>query len=120
MIDLVPSFPQAAGLVIIAAGRYRPGLHRHHNGFVQHAFATSPWLGAIVVVLIVLGGLAIALIRNAGRVLESTPWYVRVALLVAAGFGISRLLSRKNPGSPQGIWVPPDSSQPTPPGDRAV
>jgi hypothetical protein len=81
-------------------------------------FATSPWLGAMVLVVIVLGGLALALIRNAGRIIEDTPWYVRVALLAAAGFGLFRLLGRKNSGSAPGTWVPPDTSQPTPPWDK--
>jgi hypothetical protein len=98
MNDLVPPFPQAAQRAIAMAGRYRPGRHGHHDGFLQHAFATAPWLGAIVVAVIVLGGLAFALLRNAGRVLDGTPWYVRAALLVTAGFGIFRLLSRDKPG----------------------
>ena len=74
-------------------------------------FATSPWLGAIVVALIVLAGLVLALIKQ-GRVLGGTPWYVRVALLVIAGFGIFRLLSRREQATPQGIWHPPGCSKP--------
>ena len=88
-------FPQASLLAIMMAGHYRPGQHHHYNGFLQHAFATSPWLGAMVVALIVLVGLVLALIKKAGRVLEGTPWYVRLALLVTAGFGIFWLPSRK-------------------------
>ena len=116
----VTSFPQAALLAIMMAGRYRPGRHHHHDGFLQHAFATSPWLGAIVVALIILAGLVLALIKKAGRVLDGTPWYVRLALLVTAGFGIFWLLSRKKQATPQGIWRPPDGWQPAPPPDRAV
>jgi hypothetical protein len=53
--------------------RYRPGQHHNHNGFLQHAFATSPWLGATVVALIVLVGLVLALIKTARQTLEGTP-----------------------------------------------
>jgi F0F1-type ATP synthase assembly protein I len=112
MNEPLTAFPRAALLAIMMAGRYRPGRHRHHNGFLQHVFATSPWLGAIVVALIVLVGLVLALIKQAGRVLEGTPWYVRVALLVTAGFGIFRLLSRREQATPQGTWHPPGGWQP--------
>jgi hypothetical protein len=116
----VTSFPQAALLAIMTAGRERPGQHHHHNGFLQHAFETSPWLGAVVVALIVLVGLVLALIKKARRVLEGTPWYVRMALLVTAGFGIFRLLSRKKQATPQRIWHAAGGWQPAPPRDRAV
>jgi hypothetical protein len=119
MNEPVTSFPKAGLLAMMMAGRYRPG-HHHHNGFLQHAFATSPWLGAIMVALIVLAGLVLALIKKARRVLEGTPWYVRLALLVAAGLGIFRLLSRRKQATPQSIWHPPDGWQPAPPRDRAV
>lgn len=42
---------------------------------------------------------------NAGRVLDGTPWYVRVALLATAGFGIFRLLSRDGPQRSAGLLV---------------
>lgn len=70
------------------------GQHHYHDGFLHHVFATSPWLGATLVVLIVVAGLVLALVTKAGRVLEGMPWYVRLALLTTAGFGIFRLLSR--------------------------
>jgi hypothetical protein len=73
MNEPLTAFPRAAVLAIMMAGRYRPGGHRHHNGFLQHAFATSPWLGVIVAALIVLVGLVFALIKQAGRVLEGPP-----------------------------------------------
>ena len=82
------------------AGRYRPGQHHHHNGFLELVFTTSPWLGAIVVAVIVLVGLVLTVIKKAGRVLEGTPWYVRLALLVTVGFGIFRLLSQKKRAMP--------------------
>lgn len=118
MNEPVTSLPQAALLAIMLARRYRPGQHHHHNGFLQHVFATSPWLGAMMAALIVVG-LVLALIKKAGRVLEGTPWYVRLALLVT-GFGIFRLLSRKKRATPNGIWRPPDGWEPAPPRDRAV
>jgi hypothetical protein len=90
------SYPRAALLASRMAGRYRRGQHHQHNGFLEHAFATSPWLGAAVVVLIVLAGLVVALLKTARRVLDGTPWSVRLALLVTAGMGIFRLLSRRN------------------------
>jgi hypothetical protein len=96
----VTSFRQATLLATLLAGRHRPGQHRDHNGFLQHVFATSPWLGAIVVALIVLVGLVLALIKAAGRVLEGTPWYVRLALLATAGSGIFRVLNRKRRATP--------------------
>jgi hypothetical protein len=120
MDEPVTSLPQAALLPIMMAGRYRPGQHHHHSDFLQHAFATSPWLGTILVALIVLAGLVLALIKKASRVLEGTPWYVRLALLVTAGFGIFRLLSRKKQTPPQGIWHAAGGWQPAPPPDRAV
>jgi hypothetical protein len=90
---------QAALLAIVLAGRYRPGQH-HTNGFLPHVFATSPWLGAVVVVPIVLMGLVLALLRKAGRFMEGTPWYLRSALLVAVGSAIVWLLSRKKRATP--------------------
>jgi F0F1-type ATP synthase assembly protein I len=96
----VTSFPQATLLATLLAGRYHPGQHRAHNGFLQHVFATSPWPGAIVVALIVLVGLVLALIKAAGRVLEGTPWYMRLALLATVGFGIFRVLNRKRRATP--------------------
>jgi len=96
----VTSFPQATLLATMLAGRYRPGQHRDHNGFLQYVFATSPWLGAIVVALIVIVGLVLALIKAAGRVLDGTPWYVRLALLAIAAFGIFRVLNRKRRATP--------------------
>jgi hypothetical protein len=62
--------------------------------------------------LIVLVGLVLALIKKVGRVLEEIPWHVRLALLVTAGFGIFRLLSRKKQATRQDIWPPPDGWQP--------
>jgi hypothetical protein len=114
MNEPVTSFPRAALTAIVLAGRYRPGRHRHH-GFLQHVFATSPWLGAIAVALIVLVSLVLALIKKASRVLEGTPWYVRLALLVTAVIGIFRLLSRRKQATPQGIWHPADGWEPAPP-----
>jgi hypothetical protein len=120
MNEPVTSFPQAALRATMMAGRYRPGQHHQHNGFLQHAFATSPWLGASVVALIVLVGLALALIKNARRVLEGIPWSVRLALLVAAGLGIFRLLNRKKQTPPPGIGHAAGGWQPVPPPDRAA
>lgn len=107
MHEPVTSFPQAALLSITMAGRYRPGQHRHHNGFLQHVFATSPWLGAVVVASIVIVGLLLALIKKACRVLEGSPWYVRLALLAAAGFGIFRLLRWKKRATPRRTGATP-------------
>jgi hypothetical protein len=45
-------------------------------------------------------GLVLALIKAAGRVLEGTPWYVRLALLATASFGIFRVLNRKKRATP--------------------
>jgi hypothetical protein len=120
MNERVTSFPEAALLAIMMAGRYRPGRHHHHNGFLQHAFAASPWLGAIAVALIALVGLMLALINKAGRVLEATPWYVRLALLVAVAFGIFRVLGRKKQATPQVIWHAADGREPAPPRDQTV
>jgi hypothetical protein len=82
------------------------GQHHYHDGFLHHVFAISPWLGAIVVVPIVVAGLTLALITKAGRVLEGTPWYVRLTLLAAAGFGIFRWLSRERRATPNDLWHP--------------
>jgi hypothetical protein len=120
MKELVTSYPQAAMLASTMAGRYRPGQHHQYNGFLEHAFATSPWLGATVVVLIVLAGLVLALLKTARRILAGTPWSVRLALLVTAGLGIFRLLSRKKQATPQRIQHPPDGWQPAPPPDQAA
>jgi hypothetical protein len=114
------SYPQAALLAIRMSRRYRPGQHHHHNGFLQHAFAISPWLGATVVGLIVLAGLVLALIKRARLILEGIPWSVRLALLVTVGFGIFRLLSRKKQATPQRTQHPPDGWQPAPPPDQAA
>lgn len=85
-----------------------PRVQRHyHDGFVHHVFATSPWLGAMIVVLIVFAGLVLALITKAGRVLEGIPWYVRLALLATAGAGVFRWLSRKSRAMPNDLWHPP-------------
>jgi hypothetical protein len=120
MNELVTSYPQAAMLASTMAGRYRPGQHHQHNGFLEHAFATSPWLGATVVVLIVLAGLVLALLKTARRILDGTPWSVRLALLVTASLGIFRLLSRKKQATPRRIQHPPDGWQPAPPPDQAA
>ncbi len=103
------SLPQTALTAIVMTGRHRPGRQRHHHGLLRHAFAISPWLGAILVVLIVIGGLALTLIRKAGRILDGTPWYIRLALLVTAGIGISRLIGRQRRPGPfgePGDWRP--------------
>lgn len=113
MNELVAPFSRAALLAIVRARRYSPGRHQHHNGFLQHAFATSPWLGAIVVAVIVLVGMVLAGIKKAGRILEGTPWYVRLALLVTAGLGIFWMLSQKKQAMQEGIRHPPDGWQPT-------
>jgi hypothetical protein len=120
MNELVVRFSRAALLAIVRARRYSPGHHQHHNGFLRHVFATSPWLGAIVVAVIVLAGLMLAVIKKAGRILEGTPWYVRLALLVTAGLGIFRLLSQKKQAMPEGIPHPPDGWQPTGPDREPV
>lgn len=78
------------------------GEHHRQNGFLQHVFAVSPLLGALTVASIVVVAVVFALIKRAGRVLEGTPWYVRLALLAAAGFGIFRLLRRKPVRPPEG------------------
>jgi hypothetical protein len=96
----VTPFPQATLLATMLAGRYRPGQHRDHDGFLQHVFAASPWLGAIVLALIVLVGLVLALIKAAGRALDGAPWYMRLVLLATAGFGIFRVLNRKRRATP--------------------
>ncbi len=107
MNEPMSSFLQAALLAIMLARRYRPG-HHYHNGFLQHGFATSPWLGAIVVAVIVLVGLVLALIKKAGCALEGIPWYVRLALLVTVGFGIFQMLGRKKQATPHGCLAPAD------------
>ena len=91
----VSSFPPAALLAVTLAGRYGPRQHHRHDGFLHHVFATSPWLGAIVIATIVLAALGLAVIKKAGRVLAGIPWYARLVLLATASFGIFRLLSRK-------------------------
>ena len=93
-------FPQAALLATMLAGRYQPRQHRDHDGFLQHVFAASPWLGAIGLALIVLLGLVLALIKAAGGALDRTPWYMRLALLATAGFGIIRVLNRRRRATP--------------------
>lgn len=96
---------QSALLVITQAGRDRPGPDHVRSGFLPHLLAADPWLGVIVIAVIVLAGLVLALIKTTGRILEGTPWYVRLALLAAAGFGISRLLSRdRQAAPPHGTW----------------
>ena len=91
-------------LVITSAGRDRPGPHHAHNGFVPHLLAADPWLGVIVIAVIILAGLMLTLIKATGRILDGTPWYVRLALLAAAGFAISRLRRNRHAAPPQGIW----------------
>lgn len=86
------SFPQAALLSIVVRALYHHGRRQQHDGFLRHTFAISPWLGAVAVALIVLGCLLLVLIKGAGRVVEGTPWYVRLALLATAGFGMFWLL----------------------------
>jgi hypothetical protein len=94
-------------LVIRAAGRDRPGPRHARNGFLPHLLAADPWLGVIVIAAIVLTCLMLALIKTTGRILEGTPWYVRLALLATAGFGISRMLNRnRHAEPPQGTWHP--------------
>jgi hypothetical protein len=102
--------PEAALLVIMVRARYRPVPHHTRDGFLGHAFAISPWLGAIVVALIVLGGLLLALVKTAGRVLDGTPWYVRLALLVTAALGVSRLFKAARAPVVPG---PPNCRRPT-------
>jgi hypothetical protein len=82
------SYPQAVLLTIRMSRRYGPGQRHRHNGFLQHVFATPPWLGATVVALIVLAVLVLALTKVARLVLEGIPWSVRLALLVTAGMGM--------------------------------
>jgi len=120
MNELVAPFSRAALLAIVRARRYSPGRHQHHNGFLRHAFATSPWLGAIVLAVIVLVGLVLAVIKKAGRILEGTPWYLRLALLVTVGLGVFRLLSQKKQATPEDIRHPPDGWQPTGPDREPV
>jgi hypothetical protein len=98
---------QPALAVITAAGRDRPGPHHARSGFLAHLLAADCWLGVMVIAAIVLVGLMVALAKTAGRVLEGTPWYVRLALLATAGFGISRLLRRNERAAPpRGTWYP--------------
>ena len=99
MNEPVTSFPEAALLAVMMSTRYPPAQHHQHDGFLQHAFATSPWLGALVVAPIVLGSLLLAVVKKAGRVFEGTPWYVRLALLAAAGLRIFRLFGGGRTGS---------------------
>lgn len=113
--NLMPFPPQAVLLAGTLAGRYRPGRHHHHNGFLQHLFATSPWLAGIMVALLVIAGLVLTLVKKAGKVLEGTPWYVRLGLLATAGFGIFRLLNRKKHAPHQeDAWHGTDHWQPAP------
>jgi hypothetical protein len=120
MHEPVTSYPQAVLLAITTSSRYRPGQQHDHNGFLQHAFAISPWLGAAAVALMVLMGLVLALIKTARRVLKGTPWPVRLALLATAGLGIFRLLSRREQATAQRIRHPPEGWQPAPPPDPAA
>ena len=120
MHEPVTSCPQAALLAVTMSRRYRPGQHHNHSGFLQHAFATSPWLGATVVALIVLVGLVLALIKTVRRGLEGTPRPVRLTPLVTVGLGFFRLLSPKEQATPQRIQRPPDGWQPAPPPDQAA
>lgn len=83
-----------------AVGRDRPGPHHARSGFLAHLLAAGPWLGVTVITAIVLAGFTLALVKATGRVLEGTPWYVRLALLAAAGSGISRLFRRNAPAAP--------------------
>lgn len=101
---------QPALLVITAAGRDRPGPHHARDGFLPHLLAADPWLGVIMIAVIVLAGLVLALVKTTGRILEGIPWYVRLALLATAGFGISRLLSRNRQAA--GLRVRRSSSVP--------
>jgi amino acid transporter len=95
------SFSRATPLATMLAGRYRPGQHRDRGGFLQHVFATSPWLGVIVITLIVIAVLVLASGKAIGRVLDGTPWYVRLALLATTAFGILRVLNRKSRATPE-------------------
>ena len=90
----MPSARQPALTVITAPGRHRPGLPHARDGFLSHLLTTDPWLGVIVIIVIVLAGLVVALIKTTGRILDSTPWYIRLALLASAALGISWLLRR--------------------------
>ena len=65
-------------------------------------------------------GLVLALLKKAGRVLDGTPLYVRLALLATASFWIFRLLSRKKQATPQGIWTAAEGWQPDPPQNRTA
>lgn len=105
---MTPSARQPALLVVTVAGRHRPGLPHARNGFLSYLLTTDPWLGVIVIIAIVLAGLMLALIKTTGRMLESTPWYVRLALLASAGLGISWLLgrNRRAASGPRGAWYP--------------
>lgn len=84
-------------LLVMTAGRDHAGRPHGREGFLSHLVASDPWLGAIVIAVIVLAGLTLVLIKTTGRLLEGTPWYVRLALLAGAGFGVSRLLRRRSP-----------------------
>lgn len=87
--------------------RDRPGQHHGRNGFLSHLLAAYPWLGVIVIVAIILVALLLALIKTTGRALAGTPWWIRLALLAAAGLGISRLFSRNRRATPpQDAWNP--------------
>jgi hypothetical protein len=90
----MPSARQPALTVITVVGRHRPGSPHARDGFLSHLLTTDPWLGVIVIIAIIFAGLMLALIKTTGRILESTPWYVRLALLAPAGLGISWLFGR--------------------------
>lgn len=89
--------PQHVLAIGIGLGR-RPGHIRQH-GFLHSLFATSPWLGGIAVAALISAGLVLTILKKAGRVLEGTPWYVRLALLGTAILGIIRLMNKNKPGS---------------------
>jgi uncharacterized oligopeptide transporter (OPT) family protein len=84
-------------LLVMMAGRDRTGRPHGREGFLSRLVASDPWLGAIVIAVIAVAGLTLVLIKTTGRLLEGTPWYVRLALLAGAGFGVSRLLRRRSP-----------------------
>lgn len=104
----MPSARQPALLVTTAAGRHRPGPPHARHGFLSHLLTTDPWLGVVVIIAIVLAGLVLALIKTTGRILDRTPWHVRLALLASAGLGISWLLgrNRRAESGPHGAWYP--------------
>jgi hypothetical protein len=104
----MPSPTLSAQLVAVTVSHDHPARHHHDSGFLSHLFATSPLLGTIVVIAIVIACFMLILLRAVGRVFEGTPWYVRLALLGTAGYGIFRLLSRQRLAAPpQGPWQSP-------------